>query len=57
MENKKEKILKIRNKIQNYNKFILEYGFNQEKDIFIDKDLSKLLEELDELEKEINNEK
>ena len=43
--------------LENYNKFILEYGFNQEKDIFIDEDLSKLLEELDELEKEINNEK
>lgn len=57
MNEKRERILKIRKKIQNYNKFILEYGFNQEKDIFIDEDLSKLLEELDELEKEINNEK
>jgi hypothetical protein len=57
MKDKKEKILIIRNKIENYNKFLLEYGFNREKDIFIDDDLSKLLEELDELEKEINDEK
>jgi hypothetical protein len=57
MKDKKEKILNIRNKIENYNKFLLEYGYNREKDIFIDDDLSKLLEELDELEKEINDEK
>ena len=57
MIDKKERILNIRNKIQNYNKFIYEYGFNQEKDIFIKDDLSKLLDELDELEKEINDEK
>lgn len=57
MEDRKEKIIKIRKKIQDYNKFILEYGFNEERDIFINEDISKILDELDELEKEINNEK
>lgn len=57
MEDRKEKILKIRKKIQDYNKFILEYGFNEERDIFISEDITKILDELDELEKEINNEK
>jgi len=57
MNEKREKILKIRKKIQDYNKFILEYGFNQERDIFINEDISKILDELEELEKEINNEK
>jgi hypothetical protein len=57
MEDRKEKIIKIRKKIQDYNKFILEYGFNEERDIFINEDISKILNELDELEKEIKNEK
>ena len=30
MKDKKEKILNIRNRIQNYNKFLIEYGFNPE---------------------------
>jgi hypothetical protein len=57
MNEKREKILKVRKKIQDYNKFILEYGFNQERDIFINEDISKILDELDELEKEFGNEK
>ena len=57
MEDRKEKIIKIRKKIQDYNKFILEYGFNEERDIFINEDISKILDELDELEKEFGNEK
>ena len=57
MNGKRDRILKIRKKIQDYNKFILEYGFNQERDIFINEDISKILDELEELEKEINNEK
>ena len=57
MNEKREKILKIRKKIQDYNKFILEYGFNQERDIFIKEGTTKILDELEELEKEINNEK
>jgi len=57
MENKKEKIIEIRKKIQDYNKFISEYGFNSENDIFIKKDISKVLEELDEIEKDYKNEK
>ena len=57
MEDRKEKILKIRKKIQDYNKFILEYGFNSEQDIFIKEGTTKILDELEELEKEINDEK
>ena len=57
MEDKREKILKIRKKLQDYNKFIFEYGFNKERDIFINEDITSILEELDELEKEIGNEK
>jgi hypothetical protein len=57
MTDKKEKILNIREKILDYNKFIMEYGFNQDNDIFIVENISKLLDELDELEKEINDEK
>lgn len=57
MNEKREKILKIRKKIQDYNKFILEYGFNSEQDIFIKEGTTKILDELEELEKEINNEK
>tara|TARA_R110002020_G_scaffold209049_1_gene414909 strand:+ start:5224 stop:5397 length:174 start_codon:yes stop_codon:yes gene_type:complete len=57
MENKEQTILKIRKKVQDYKKYIAEYGFNQERDIFINEDISKILENLDELEKEINDEK
>jgi len=57
MEERKEKILKIRKKIKDYNKFISEYGFNQEKDIFINEGLDEILKDLDKLEKEINSEK
>jgi hypothetical protein len=57
MEDRKEKILKIREKIQNYNKFISEYGFNPDKDIFIKEDINDILNELSNIEKEINDEK
>jgi hypothetical protein len=57
MSDKKEKILNIRKKIQDYNKFIMEYGYNSENDIFIIENLSKLLNELDDLEKELEHEK
>ncbi len=57
MNEKRERILKIRKKIQDYNKFILEYGFNSEQDIFIKEGTTKILDELEELEKEINDEK
>ena len=57
MKDKKEKILNIRNRIQNYNKFILEYGFNPDQDIFIKKDLEDFLKILEEKEKELNDEK
>ena len=57
MNKRRDKILKIRKKLQDYNKFIMEYGFNPENDIFINKDISKIINELDELEKELENEK
>ncbi len=57
MKKRSEKILKIRKKLQDYNKFIMEYGFNSENDIFINEDISKIINELDELEKELENEK
>lgn len=53
----KKKILEIRKKINNYSKFISEYGFNKEKDIFIIEDISRILKDLDELEKKLKNEK
>lgn len=56
MSDKKERILNIRKKIQDYNKFIMEYGFNQDSDIFIKENISKILKELDELETELKNE-
>lgn len=49
--------LKMRKKINDYNKFIVEYGFNSEQDIFIKKDLEDFLKILEEKEKEINDEK
>jgi hypothetical protein len=57
MKKRSEKILKIRKKLQDYNKFIMEYGFNPENDIFINEDISKIINDLDELEKELENEK
>ena len=57
MNKRRDKILKIRKKLQDYNKFIIEYGFNSENDIFINEDISKIINELDELEKELENEK
>lgn len=57
MSDKKERILNIRKKIQDYNKFIMEYGFNRDNDIFIKENISKILKELDELENELKNEK
>jgi hypothetical protein len=57
MNKRSDKILKIRKRIQDYNKFIIEYGFDSENDIFIEEGISKFIEELDEIEKEIEDEK
>lgn len=57
MKDRREKILSIRKKIENYHIFIGEYGFNEDKDIFIKEDIDKILNELDELENEIKHEK
>ena len=55
MEDRKGKILDIRNKLKDFNKFILEYGFNDEKDIFIKEELDNFMNELDNIELEIKN--
>jgi hypothetical protein len=57
MNKRSDKILKIRKRIQDYNKYIMEYGFDSENDIFINEDISKIMVDLDELEKEIEDEK
>jgi len=57
MNKRRDKILNIRKKLQYYNKFIMEYGFNSENDIFINEDITKIIKDLNELEKEIENEK
>lgn len=51
------KILNIRKKLLDYNKFILEYGFNSDQDIFIKEDLEDFLKILEEQEKELSDEK
>ena len=48
MENKEQTILEIRKKVQDVQKYIAEYGFNSEQDIFIQ-------EEIEELDKTLNN--
>jgi len=57
MNKRRDKILNIRKKLQYYNKFIMEYGFNSENDIFINEDITKIIKDLNELEKEIEIEK
>jgi len=54
---KKEKLLDIRDKVINFNKYILEYGYNEDSEIFINKKLDEFLEFIDKYEKEIKNEK
>ncbi len=54
---KKEKLLDIRDKVINFNKYILEYGYNEDSEIFINKKLDAFLEFIDKYEKEIKNEK
>ena len=55
MKNTKE-LLKIREKIQNFYKYILEYGFNEEQDIFIVNEINKLNDILEDYQKDIENE-
>lgn len=55
MEKTKE-LLKIRKKVQNFYKYIMEYGFNEEQDIFIKEEIKKMKNFLDEYQKEIENE-
>lgn len=60
MENRKEtseNIIKIVKKINNFKRYILEYGFNEENDIFIKEGLVKLNEELENILNEIKYEK
>jgi ribosomal protein S15P/S13E len=55
MKDPKE-LLKIRDKIQNFSKYILEYGFNEEQDIFIVNEINKLNDILEDYQKDIENE-
>jgi hypothetical protein len=60
MENKKEiseNIIKIIKKMNNYNKYILEYGFNSEDDIFIKEDMGNIKDYLNKTLNELKNEK
>lgn len=55
MKDPKE-LLKIRDKIKNFSKYILEYGFNEEQDIFIVNEINKLNDILEDYQKDIENE-
>jgi hypothetical protein len=60
MENRKEiseNIIKIIKKMNNYNKYILEYGFNSEDDIFIKEDMGDIKDYLNKTLNELKNEK
>lgn len=45
-------LIKLREKILNINKYILEYGFNEDKDIFIKKEVEKIKQQLNDFEDE-----
>tara|TARA_R110002020_G_scaffold475523_1_gene710725 strand:- start:2868 stop:3044 length:177 start_codon:yes stop_codon:yes gene_type:complete len=49
-----EKVLEIRKKIINFKKYIIEYGFNPEQDIFIKRELEDIEKYLTENEKRFN---
>ena len=51
----KEKLKSIIKDINNYNKYILEYGYNKETDIFINKNIEEHLNFLDECEKKLKD--
>jgi len=53
----KEKILKIKARIDECNTIFSKYGINSEYNIFIEKELNDFLIELNDLEKDIINEK
>lgn len=54
MENKEQTILKIRKKVQDFQKYIAEYGFNSEQDIFIKEDIEEFEKTLNNLEEKID---
>jgi len=51
----KEKLKSIIKDINNYNKYILEYGYNKETDIFINKNIEEHLNFLDECKKKLKD--
>lgn len=60
MKNRKEiseNIIKIIKKMNNYNKYILEYGFNSENDIFIKEDMVDIKDYLNKTLNELKDEK
>jgi NAD(P)H-flavin reductase len=52
MSNNTKVLIKLREKILNINKYILEYGFNEDKDIFIKKEVEKIKQQLNDFEDE-----
>jgi len=57
MKKRKEKILNIKDRLNEVNILFGKHGINPEHDIFINEELSGLLKELEEIEKEVNDEK
>jgi len=60
MKNRKEiseNIIKIIKKMNNYNKYILEYGFINEDDIFIKEDMKDIKDYLNKTLNELKDEK
>ena len=49
-------LLDLKQKVEDYKRFILEYGFNSEHDIFIKRELDKIDRLLIEKAKELKNE-
>ena len=54
MENKEQTILDIRKKVQDFQKYIVEYGFNSEQDIFIKEEIEVFEKTLNNLEEKID---
>jgi len=57
MKKTKEKILNIKNRLDEVNVLFNKHGINPEHDIFINEELGGLLKELEYIEKEVNDEK
>ena len=52
-----EKLVKIKERMDEYRNLILKHGINVDHEIFIEKELSNILTTLDKIEESINDEK